>query len=155
MTTDVETAAQILGIGRSLAYDLVRADEFPVRLIRLRRRVLLAFQVSASRWGFPVSMSPRELPQPPSSTARVARAAFARPALAMRVRDELRELFADEQFAKAFATRARPGLSPGQLALVTVLQFASNLTDRQAAEAVRAPGGCAAGAAAGANELGG
>jgi transposase len=83
-------------------------------------------------------MSPRELPQPPSSTARVARAAFARPTLAMRVRDELGELFADEQFAQAFATRGRPGLSPGQLALVTVLQFASHLTDRQAAEALRA-----------------
>jgi transposase len=55
----------------------------------------------------------------------------------MRVRDELGELFTDDQFAAAFATRGQPGLSPGQLALVTVLQFASNLTDRQAAEAVR------------------
>jgi transposase len=34
--------------------------------------------------------------------------------------------------------RGRPGISPGQLALVTVLQFAGNLTDRQAADAVRA-----------------
>ncbi|HZD13815.1 MAG TPA: transposase [Pseudonocardiaceae bacterium] len=32
---------------------------------------------------------------------------------------------------------ASPGISPGQLALVTVLQFAENLTDRQAADAVR------------------
>jgi hypothetical protein len=38
-TTDVETAALILGIGRTLAYELVRADEFPVRLIRIRRRI--------------------------------------------------------------------------------------------------------------------
>jgi predicted DNA-binding transcriptional regulator AlpA len=41
MTTDVETAALILGIGRTLAYDLVREDKFPVRLIRLGRRVLV------------------------------------------------------------------------------------------------------------------
>jgi hypothetical protein len=45
----------------------------------------------------------------------------------MRVRDELPGLFADEQFACAFGVRGRPGISPGQLALVTVLQFASEL----------------------------
>ncbi|WP_343947321.1 transposase, partial [Pseudonocardia zijingensis] len=33
--------------------------------------------------------------------------------------------------------RGRPGWSPGRLALVTVLQMAENLSDRQAAEAVR------------------
>lgn len=85
-----------------------------------------------------VSMRPRRLPGVPASTARVARSAFARPTLAMRVRDELGELFDDERFAAAFATRGRPGLSPGQLALVTALQFACDLTDRQAGEAVRA-----------------
>ncbi|GAA0812162.1 helix-turn-helix domain-containing protein [Spirilliplanes yamanashiensis] len=41
MTTDIETAALILGIGRTLAYDLVRTGSFPVRLIRLRRRILV------------------------------------------------------------------------------------------------------------------
>jgi transposase len=34
--------------------------------------------------------------------------------------------------------RGRPGVAPGQLALVSVLQFAENLTDRQTAHAVRA-----------------
>jgi hypothetical protein len=33
--------------------------------------------------------------------------------------------------------RGKPGISPAQLAVVTVLQFAENLTDRQAADAVR------------------
>jgi transposase len=33
--------------------------------------------------------------------------------------------------------RGKPGISPAQLAMVTVLQFAENLTDRQAADAVR------------------
>jgi hypothetical protein len=55
----------------------------------------------------------------------------------MRVRDELPGLFADAQFVSAFGVRGKPGISPGQLALVTVMQFAENLTDRQAAEAVR------------------
>jgi transposase len=55
----------------------------------------------------------------------------------MRVRDELPGLFTDEQFASAFGVRGKPGISPGQLALVTVLQFVENLTDRQAADAVR------------------
>jgi predicted DNA-binding transcriptional regulator AlpA len=41
MTTDLETAAEILGIGRTLAYDLIKNDQFPVRLLRLGRRVLI------------------------------------------------------------------------------------------------------------------
>jgi hypothetical protein len=41
MTTDVETAASILGIGRTLAYELVKQEQFPVRLLRLGRRVLV------------------------------------------------------------------------------------------------------------------
>jgi hypothetical protein len=39
-------------------------------------------------------------------------------------------MFADAEFAAAFGLRGKPGVSPGQLALVTVLQFAENLTDR-------------------------
>jgi hypothetical protein len=41
MTTDLATAAAILGIGRTLAFDLVRTGQFPIRLIRLGRRVLV------------------------------------------------------------------------------------------------------------------
>jgi transposase len=85
-----------------------------------------------------MSIQPRAWPEVPEQTVMVARAAFPKGTLAMRIRDELPGLFADEQFASAFGVRGRPGISPGQLALVTVLQFAENLTDRQAAEAVRA-----------------
>ena len=62
----------------------------------------------------------RPWPEVPQQTAVVARAAFPRGTLAMRVRDELPGLFADEQFVSAFGVRGRPGVSPGQLALVTV-----------------------------------
>ncbi|MCW2877814.1 MAG: hypothetical protein JWQ95_1914 [Sphaerisporangium sp.] len=57
--------------------------------------------------------------------------------LAVAVRDELGELFADEEFATAFGAEGKPGWSPGRLALITVLQRVENLTDRQAADAVR------------------
>lgn len=84
-------------------------------------------------------MHARPWPQVPEATGRAARAAAASGPypLAMRVRDELGELFSDAEFAQAFGVRGRRGWSPGQLALVTVLQFAENLTDRAAAHRVR------------------
>lgn len=78
-------------------------------------------------------MQPRELPRIPEQTVLVARAAFPKGSLAMAVRDELGEVFTDEQFAAAFAVRGAPAESPGALALVTALQYTENLTDRQAA----------------------
>ncbi|MFG3423291.1 helix-turn-helix domain-containing protein [Micromonospora sp. NPDC049460] len=41
VTTDVETAGAILGIGRTKAYELARTNEFPVRLLRVGRRYLV------------------------------------------------------------------------------------------------------------------
>jgi excisionase family DNA binding protein len=37
-TLTVEQAAEILGCGRTLAYELIRRGEFPSRVIRLGRR---------------------------------------------------------------------------------------------------------------------
>ncbi|MER6169624.1 IS1182 family transposase [Streptomyces violaceorubidus] len=85
-----------------------------------------------------MSMQPREPGEIPVETVRVARAAFPKGSLAIRVRDELGVLFADEQFADLFPVRGKPAWSPGRLAMVLVLQFVEGLTDRQAAEAVRA-----------------
>lgn len=42
MTTDLETAAEILGISRTLAYELAKKNTFPVPLRRLGRRVLVS-----------------------------------------------------------------------------------------------------------------
>ena len=53
------------------------------------------------------------------------------------MRDLLGPLYADESFADLFAVEGQPGEQPWRLALVTVMQFAEGLTDRQAAEAVR------------------
>ena len=74
----------------------------------------------------------------PAETVRVARAAFPKESLAIRVRDGLGLLFTDEEFVDLFPVRGRPAWSPGRLALVLVLQLVEGLTDRQAAEAVRA-----------------
>lgn len=84
-----------------------------------------------------MSMQPRPWPEVPAGTARVARAAFRKGALAIRARDELGGWYEDAAFAGAYGVRGAPGMSPAQLAMVTVLQYAENLTDRQAADAVR------------------
>src|ERR1700691_5571463 len=87
--------------------------------------------------GVIMSMQPRPWPEVPVLTAQVARAAFPGGSLAMRSRDELGAWCEDEAFSTVYGTRGAPGLSPAQLAVVTALQFAENLTDRQAADAVR------------------
>ena len=82
-------------------------------------------------------MQPRPWPEVPELTAKVARSSFPKGNLAMRIREELGEVYADTRFAAAFGVRGRPGISPGQLMMASVLQFTENLTDRQAADAVR------------------
>jgi transposase len=84
-----------------------------------------------------MSVRPGIWPEVPDGTAAVARAAFPRGSLAMRVRDHLGPWWADADFAGLYDGKGRPGLSPAQLMVVTVLQFAENLSDRQAADAVR------------------
>lgn len=73
----------------------------------------------------------------PEQTQRVARAAFPNGSLCIRIADELSSIFRDEQFAELFPRRGQPAEAPTRLALVTLLQFAENLSDRQAADAAR------------------
>jgi transposase len=84
-----------------------------------------------------MSVRPGLWPEVPEETARVARASFPRGSLPIRVRDSLGPWCQDADFAGLHGQRGRPGLSPAQLMVVTVLQFTENLTDRQAADAVR------------------
>src|SRR6266702_2364037 len=90
--------------------------------------------------GYVMCVQPVPWPEPdPQIAAAIAakyRGKRPRP-LAVLIRDRLGEWLGDEAFATAFGTRGRPGWSPSRLALVTVLQRAENLPDRQAAEAVR------------------
>ncbi|WP_200823959.1 transposase [Nonomuraea solani] len=55
----------------------------------------------------------------------------------MWIRDRLDGLWSGEDFAQWYPRDGRPGLSPAQLATVSVLQFVLDLSDRDAAEAVR------------------
>jgi transposase len=86
-----------------------------------------------------MSLQPRPWPKPAEEITNAVQAMYVgrRAPLPVVIRDELDELFADAEFEAAFADRGTPGWSPGRLALVTVLQMVENLTDRQAAEAVR------------------
>ena len=68
----------------------------------------------------------------------MARAAFRKGgSLPIRIRDALGCWYEDGDFAAVYAVRGAPGISPAQLAMVTVLQFTENLTDRQAADEAR------------------
>jgi transposase len=85
-----------------------------------------------------MSLHPHVIEPVPEDTARVARAAFPKGHPYLTFRDALGTIFQDEDFAALFPASGQPGLSPGRLALVTLLQFRENLADRQAAAAVRA-----------------
>jgi len=82
-------------------------------------------------------LHPAPIPAIPEETARVTRAAFPRQNPYVCLRDTLGPVFADEQFASLFPERGQPAAAPWRLALVTLLQFAEGLSDRQAADAVR------------------
>src|SRR3954466_13629853 len=84
-----------------------------------------------------MSLQPRPTPPVPDDTARVAHAAFPKGNPYLRLRDELGPVFRDADFADLYPRRGQPALAPGKLALVTVMQFAEELSDRQAADAVR------------------
>ncbi|MEU6657416.1 transposase [Streptomyces sp. NPDC046900] len=87
-----------------------------------------------------VQPQPQPWPEPDPQIAAAVRAMYRgrrEHPLAVQVRDRLGELFPDAAFADAFGRVGKPGWSPGRLALVTVLQKAANLTDRQAADEVR------------------
>ena len=84
-----------------------------------------------------MSVRPRLGVEVPELTARVARAANPAGTTAMQLRDRLDGLWDDEDFAGWYPRDGRPGISPAQLAMVSVLQFLLDLSDRDAAEAVR------------------
>ncbi len=85
-----------------------------------------------------MSLKPGAIQPVPEDTLRVAQAAFPKGNLYLALRDKLGPILDDEDFVGLFPKDGQPGLPPWRLALVTILQFRENLSDRQAAEAVRA-----------------
>jgi transposase len=84
-----------------------------------------------------MSMHPHPIPAIPEETARVARAILPEGNVYLQMRDELGTLYQDEDFRDLFKSRGQPAEVPWRLALVTLMQYAEGLTDRQAALAVR------------------
>ena len=84
-----------------------------------------------------MSLHPQTIPAIPEETARVAHAVLPQGNAYMQMRDELGTLYQDEDFQDLFPQRGQPAEAPWRLGLVTVMQYAEGLTDRQAADAVR------------------
>src|SRR5262245_33515192 len=85
-----------------------------------------------------MSLQPEPIGPIPEETARIARAAFPAGSPYLLMRDAFEVLVEDRELAHLFPGRGRPAEAPWRLALVTVFQFAEGLSDRQAADAVRA-----------------
>jgi len=73
----------------------------------------------------------------PEETVRVARAAYPKGNLYLKIRDTLGTIYQDQAFAHLFPHNGRPVEAPWRLTLITIMQFLEELPDRQAADAVR------------------
>ena len=85
-----------------------------------------------------MSLQPMSAQSVPELTAEVAHKAFPKGNPYLSLRDQMGAIFQDEDFLDLYADEGQPGLSPWRLAWVTIMQFRETLSDRQAAEAVRA-----------------
>jgi transposase len=84
-----------------------------------------------------MSLQPHQLQEVAEETERVAGAAFPKETTFMKMRDERGVRYEDEDFAALFPAVGQPAETPWRLALVWVMQLMENLTERQAAAAVR------------------
>lgn len=82
-------------------------------------------------------MRPRESAEIPAETVALVRSVCPQGTRVTRVRDALGPIFDDEEFRGWFSVEGRSGVAPGVLAMVCVLQAMEDLTDRDAADAVR------------------
>ncbi len=84
-----------------------------------------------------MTLQPQDMFSIPEETVRVARAAYPKGNVYMQMRDALGPIYQDESFAHLFPHNGRPVEAPWRLALITIMQFAEELPDREAADAVR------------------
>ncbi len=85
-----------------------------------------------------MSLHPSLIEPVPEQTAQIAHAAFPKGSPYLTLRDQLGTLYRDDDFSALFPASGQSAFPPWRLALVTILQFRESLSDRQAAEAVRA-----------------
>lgn len=84
-----------------------------------------------------MSLHPQPIPAIPEETIRIAHAILPEGNVWLQMRDELGTFYEDTNFQDLFSSRGQPAEAPWRLALVTIMQYAEGLTDRQAADAVR------------------
>ena len=73
----------------------------------------------------------------PEETVRVAHAAYPHGNIYLQIREVLGPIYHDQAFAHLFPHNGRAVEAPWRLAMITVMQYAEELSDRQAADAVR------------------
>jgi len=81
-------------------------------------------------------MQPEPIPAIPEETARIAHMLLPQGNRYMKLRDELGTIYSDEQFVTLYPILGSFAEAPWRLALVTIMQYMENYTDRQAAEAM-------------------
>jgi transposase len=84
-----------------------------------------------------MSLNPQPIPPVPEETILVAVAAFPKGNIYLRLRDELGVFYQDCDFENLYSVNGQPGYAPWRLIMVLIMQFLENLSDRQAADAVR------------------
>jgi transposase len=84
-----------------------------------------------------MSLQPETIPAIPEETARVARTIVPQGNRYLLLRDELGTIYTDDLFLTLYPQGGSYAQAPWRLALVCVMQYMENYTDRQAAEAVR------------------
>jgi transposase len=87
--------------------------------------------------GISMCLKPEDSQWIPEETTKVAKSIYPKGNRVMLLRDSMGSIYQDSAFEDCYPKRGQPGEAPWRLALVTVLQFMENLSDREAAEAVR------------------
>src|SRR5919106_3783013 len=85
-----------------------------------------------------MTLHPQFLPPIPEATVAAVQAPFPKGNLYVELRAEFGRLYDDQLFVDLYPSQGRPvEVAPWRLALVMVMQYIEELTDRQAADAVR------------------
>src|SRR5260221_2849574 len=85
----------------------------------------------------PMSLQPQAISPIPEETARVARAIFPSGNRYMQLRDELGTIYTDGQFVTLDPGGGQFAEQAWRIALLLVMHYMENYTDRQAAEGMR------------------
>ena len=76
-----------------------------------------------------MSLRPQIIGPISEETVRVARAAYPKGNLYLRLRDDLGTIYEDGQFAALYPDGGQPAYAPWRLALISIRQFLEGLSD--------------------------